>query len=241
MRRSRRTRSALAEAPTAGDPELPAVGTAPGGIGRTPVPPEGPFPAGPGHEGPEGPVHECTVPEALRHLVHLLPRLTRGLRRRHGEPRQLHGVTLGPRHGSALALLREGQWTVGSLAAMLDLNLATVSGLAADLERVAFVERSADPADRRRTVVRVRAGMEGAVDAWLEEAAAPIVGALELLTPCERAVLVKAVAYLDAELSPRAVADHGRPAWHQTAGRPMANLALTGTAAAPKTHVEDNS
>jgi DNA-binding MarR family transcriptional regulator len=218
--------------PRAGAPEISPVATA-SGIAPEAVPREAPF-------FPESPLHECSVPEALRHLVQLLPRLTRGLRRRHGEPRQLHGVTLGPRHGSALALLREDVWTVGSLAAVLDLNLATVSGLVADLERVAFVERSADPADRRRTVVRVRAGREEAVDAWLEEATAPIVGALELLTPCERAVLVKAVAYLDAELSPRAGADHVGSPTHQIAGRPMADLAPAGTEAAPKAQVEED-
>jgi DNA-binding MarR family transcriptional regulator len=76
-----------------------------------------------------------------------------------------------------------------------------VSGLVADLERVGFVERSADPADRRRIIVRVRPGHEAVVDAWLEGATAPLVRTLLQLSPRERAVFVKAMGYLDAELN----------------------------------------
>jgi DNA-binding MarR family transcriptional regulator len=154
--------------------------------------------------GPGDPVvalHECTVHDGLRHLVQLLPRVMRGLRRRPGEPIELEGVTLGPRHGTGLALLREDESTVGALASALGLNLATVSGVVADLERVGFVERSADPADRRRTIVRIRPGHEGVVDAWLEGATAPLVRTLRQLSPYERAVFIKAMGYLDAELN----------------------------------------
>jgi DNA-binding MarR family transcriptional regulator len=89
---------------------------------------------------------------------------------------------------------------VGSLAESLSLNLATVSGLVADLERVHFVERSPDPADRRRTIVRICAGHEALVDAWLDGATAPLLRTLEQLSPAERAAFVKALTCLDAEL-----------------------------------------
>jgi DNA-binding MarR family transcriptional regulator len=144
---------------------------------------------------------DCTVHEGMRRLVQLLPRVVRGLRRRPDEPVEVAGVQLGPRHGSALALIREGATTVGTLAAALDLNLATVSGLVADLERVDFVERSTDPADRRRTIVGVAAGQEELVDLWLEGATAPIVRALQMLSSEERATFVKAMGYLEAELN----------------------------------------
>ncbi len=113
----------------------------------------------------------------------------------------LDGVALGPRHGSALSLLREHQSTVGALAVALDLNLATVSGLVADLERVGFAERSTDPADRRRTIVRIAPGSDGLVNAWLEGATAPIVRALQQLSPEERTIFIKAMGYLEAELN----------------------------------------
>jgi DNA-binding MarR family transcriptional regulator len=149
----------------------------------------------------KGPPRECTVHEGMQTLVQLLPRVVRGWRHRPDEPTELEGVALGPRHGSALALLREQEATVGALATALGLNLATVSGLVADLQRVGFVERSADPADRRRVIVRVRSGHEAVVDAWLEGATAPLVRTLQLLSPQERAVFIKAMGYLEAELN----------------------------------------
>ncbi len=143
----------------------------------------------------------CTVHEGMRKLVQLLPRVMRGMRRRPEEPVVLAGVTLGPRHGSVLALVDERPATVGALAADLDLNLATVSGLVAELERVGFVERSADPADRRRTIVRIAPGSEEVVEAWMEGASAPIVRALQHLSPEERGTFIKAMNYLEAELN----------------------------------------
>jgi DNA-binding MarR family transcriptional regulator len=143
----------------------------------------------------------CTVHDGLRTLVQLLPRVMRGMRRGTTEPVLLDGVPLGPRHGSALSLVREDASTVGVLAEALDLNLATVSGLVADLERVGFVERSTDPADRRRTIVQIAQGHEAVVDAWLEGATAPIVRALQQLTPGERSTFIKAMGLLEAELN----------------------------------------
>ena len=148
-----------------------------------------------------GPSDErCTVHEGLRKLTQLLPRVMRGMRKQADEPLALHGTTLGPRHASVLALLREQDRTVGALASESDLNLATVSGLVADLERVGFVGRSPDPADRRRTIVTVAPGQDVLVDTWLDGASAPIVRALEQLDDAERAAFVKAMTLLESEL-----------------------------------------
>jgi DNA-binding MarR family transcriptional regulator len=157
-------------------------------------------------DGPEPSVQAkeesgCSVHDGLGRLVQLLPRVTRGMRRRRGQPLDLEGSPLGPRHGSALALLRGGESTVGGLASDLDLNLATVSGLVADLERAGFVERSTDRNDRRRTIVRIEPGSGAVVDAWLEGASAPIVRALQQLTPEERSTFIKAMGLLEAELN----------------------------------------
>ena len=139
--------------------------------------------------------------EGMRRLVQLLPRVMRGMRRRPDEVVHLRGVALGPRHGSVLALVRDGERSVGSLAAEVDLNLATVSGLVADLERAGFIERWPDASDRRRTMARVVPGNEPSVDLWLEGATAPIIRALNHLDPQERAVFVKAMSLLEAELN----------------------------------------
>ena len=102
-------------------------------------------------------------------------------------------LILGPRHRSALALLREGDSSIGSLASDLDLNFARASGIVADLERAGFAERMTDTDGRRRTIVRTEPGSESVVDAWIEGATAPIVRALQLLSPYERAERVKAM------------------------------------------------
>ena len=154
-----------------------------------------------------GLVTGCTVHQGMQKLVQLLPRVTRGLRRSTAEldaetDSGIGGVTaLGPRHRSALILVREFDTTVGALASALGLNLATASGLVADLERVGFVARSADPADRRRTIVSIAEERESLVDRWLAGATAPIVRALEHLSAEERSIFVKAMGFLDAELN----------------------------------------
>jgi DNA-binding MarR family transcriptional regulator len=125
----------------------------------------------------------------------------RGLRRTPAEADPETAMNLGPRHRSALAVIGEDDTTVGALATTLDLTLATASGIVADLERAGFVERSPDPADRRRTIVTIAPGRRGCVDSWLEGASAPLVRALEQLTPRERTALVKAMGYLDTELN----------------------------------------
>ncbi len=142
----------------------------------------------------------CSVHEGVQRLVQLLPRVMRGLRR--GTPAADPTTSgLGARHRSALALVLEQEIAVGSLAAALGLTLPTASGLVADLERVGFVARFADPADRRRTLITVAPGRRQCVEQWLSGASAPVVRVLEQLSPEERSAFVKAMGLLDAELS----------------------------------------
>ena len=138
--------------------------------------------------------------EGVQRLVQLLPRINRGLRRstlRVEEP----PAGLGPRHRSALSLIREGELTVGALASRLALSLPTVSGVVADLERAGFVRRTPDPEDRRRTLLSVCPDRRTCVDRWLEGSSAPVARVLEQLSPEERATFVKAMDLLDVELS----------------------------------------
>ena len=142
-----------------------------------------------------------TLSDCLRKLVQLFPQVSRGLRRRQ-VPRSVDDAALGPRHGAALSLLRErGPMSVGEIARELGLTLATVSGIITDTERAGFVERSPDPGDRRRTIVSLVPGQCAAVSAWIESASAPMERALDRLSPDERASFVKAMTYLEAELS----------------------------------------
>jgi DNA-binding MarR family transcriptional regulator len=154
----------------------------------------------PGHE--QSAAQAETLHACLRKLVQLMPQVSRGLRRRQIPPVVVSDAGLGRRHGAALSLLHEqGPMTVGCLAAQLGLTLATVSGIIADIERAEFVVRSADPADRRRTIVTLAQGRSEAVGAWLEGASAPLQRALDKLTPEEQATFVKAMTVLEAELN----------------------------------------
>jgi DNA-binding MarR family transcriptional regulator len=148
------------------------------------------------------PAHQCTVHDGLRRLVQLFPQVTRGLRRSAEAPVEFDGSSLGPRHSAAVSLLREkGPLSVGRLAEEFGLSLATVSGVVAELERAAFVQRSPDPADRRRTIVSLLPGRDAEIDKWLDGVTAPMSRALDKLSAEERATFVKAMQYLEAELN----------------------------------------
>jgi DNA-binding MarR family transcriptional regulator len=145
----------------------------------------------------------CSVHDGMRRLAGLLPRVTRGLHRgkERKPPEFLRDAHLGPRHAKALYHLLDGPKTVGELAADLDLELATVSGMVAELDRAGLVERQQDPADRRRTLVTIVPERRPQIDTWLSEAAAPILRTLERLSPADRAVFVNALDVLDQELT----------------------------------------
>lgn len=153
-----------------------------------------------------------TLADCLRKLVQLFPQVSRGLRRRRLPLAAVNDAALGPRHGAALSLLRErGPMSVGEIASELGLTLATVSGTIADSERAGFVERAPDPADRRRTIVSLVPEQRAAVSSWIDDATAPMERALDRLSPGERASFVKAMTFLEAELSADSAALQHKP------------------------------
>lgn len=106
-----------------------------------------------------------------------------------------------PASAPSLGLLVRHDLTVGELSQQLRLSLPTVSGVIADLDRAQIVQRSQDPADRRRTTVSLRPERREQVEAWLTSTTQPILDVLEALTPAERAAWVKATDLLVARLS----------------------------------------
>lgn len=132
-------------------------------------------------------------------LMRVFPRVVRGMRRYQDQTTPRTRSPLGPRHVAALEQLRDGPVSVGTLAARLGLTLSTVSGVVADLDRAGFVERSADQADRRRTIVEVAPGARRAVQDWLDGAAAPLARVLDKLDADERTAFLKAMDMLEAE------------------------------------------
>lgn len=135
-------------------------------------------------------------------LMQLFPRVTRGMRRwqDRAAPTPVP-APLSPRHVAALEQIRGGPLTVGELASRLDLTLPTVSGVLADLDRAALVERRPDPADRRRTIVQIIPSQATLIDGWLDGAAQPLARVLDKLTPSEQQTFLKAMDLLETELN----------------------------------------
>lgn len=133
-------------------------------------------------------------------VMQLFPRIARGMRRSQDRAAPATMMSLGPRHVAALEYLREEPLTVGALAGRLGLTLSTVSGVLADLERAGFVARSADPDDRRRTIVRIAPDKSDLIEEWLDGAAQPLARMLERLDPGEQAAFLKAMNLLEEEL-----------------------------------------
>jgi len=133
-------------------------------------------------------------------LMRVFPRVVREMRRHQGGTTPAMSTALGPRHVAVLEQLREGSLVVGDLAGRLGLTLSTVSGLLADLDHAGLIDRAADRADRRRTIVAIRPGSKEVVERWLDGAAAPLARVLDQLSQSERTAFLKAMDLLDAEL-----------------------------------------
>ena len=136
-------------------------------------------------------------------LMQLFPRVTRGMRRWQDQAAPQAPAPLGPRHVAALEQLRDGPISVGELASRLGLTLPTVSGVLAELDRVGFVERHPDPADRRRTIVQITPGKTTVIGEWLDGAASPLARVLDKLAPSEQEAFLKAMDLLETELRSR--------------------------------------
>ncbi len=63
-----------------------------------------------------------------------------------------------------------------------------------------LVDRHADPADRRRTIVGIIPAQSDLVGQWLDGAADPLARVLDKLAPSEQAAFLKAMALLETEL-----------------------------------------
>lgn len=140
-------------------------------------------------------------------LIQLFPRVARGMRRWQDQAAPQTSAPLSPRHVAALEQLRGGPLTVGELASRLGLTMPTVSGVLAELDRAGLVERRADPADRRRTIVQFAPGQIDLIGQWLDGAASPLARVLDKLAPSERTAFLKAMNMLEEELT----ADDARP------------------------------
>lgn len=139
---------------------------------------------------------------ALDELLLLFPRTINGM------GRHVHAINaaalkdVGPRHCAALRFLIRQPLTVGALAGALEVTLPTASGILGVLDQHGLIVRTADPDDRRRTIVDVAPGRRDEVVAWLADLGAPLAATLEGLTEDEVAAFVRAMRRFAATVSP---------------------------------------
>jgi DNA-binding MarR family transcriptional regulator len=128
---------------------------------------------------------------SVRELLLLMPRII-GRIKRIPIPKDLDGLTLGPRHLSLLSfLLLDGPMTVNELAAQLEVAPTTVSLMVSELSRQHVVDRAEDDRDRRRKLVSIAESRRASIEKWLSGGAFAWRDALDPLTPHDRAVFVQ--------------------------------------------------
>lgn len=117
------------------------------------------------------------------------------------EHSSLSGVPFAPRHISTLLQIAQtAPLGMSELAERMNVSLATVSQVVTDLEEWGLVERTTDPADRRRTLVNVAAEHRPTTRLILEQRLRPLDRALRRLEPDERTALIRGLGVLAEEL-----------------------------------------
>jgi DNA-binding MarR family transcriptional regulator len=145
---------------------------------------------------PDGPA----VDEAVRTLLLLMPRLV-GRAKRLPIPPALQSLNLAPRHLALLAYLEyDGPASVNELAARLEVAPTTVSLMVSELSRPGVLERTADPADRRRRIIAIAPAYTASIGEWLSGSASAWEHVMRELHPAERATVITALRAYEAAL-----------------------------------------
>ncbi|MEU5085083.1 MULTISPECIES: MarR family winged helix-turn-helix transcriptional regulator [Streptomyces] len=140
------------------------------------------------------------VDEAVRTLLLLMPRLV-GRAKRLPIPPALQGMDLAPRHLALLAHLEyDGPTSVNDLAARLEVAPTTVSLMVSELSRLGVLQRTADPADRRRRIIAISPALAAPIGEWLSGSASAWESVMRGLTPAERATVITALHAYEAAL-----------------------------------------
>jgi DNA-binding MarR family transcriptional regulator len=117
------------------------------------------------------------------------------------DPARAEAWSPAPRHVAALMqVVADEGMSVSSLAARLEISLATASQLVTDLEEKGLVERFADPADRRRTLLRVADTHRELADTLLDTRLRPVQRALDRMRPGEQRSFVRGLELVAEEL-----------------------------------------
>ncbi|MFD7713420.1 MarR family winged helix-turn-helix transcriptional regulator [Streptomyces sp. NPDC059785] len=148
------------------------------------------------------------VDEAVRTLLLLMPRLV-GRAKRLPMPSALQGLDLAPRHLALLAHLEyDGPISVNELASRLEVAPTTVSLMVGELSRLGVLERTADPADRRRRIITIASAYAVPIGEWLSGSASAWETVMRDLAPAERATVIAALHAYETALE-QAGGQHG--------------------------------
>lgn len=140
------------------------------------------------------------VDEAVRTLLLLMPRLV-GRAKRLPVPAALRGLDLAPRHLALLAHLEyDGPTGVNELAARLEVAPTTVSLMVSELSRPGVLQRTADPADRRRRIITIAPAYAAPIREWLSGSASAWEHVMRGLDPAERATVITALRAYETAL-----------------------------------------
>ncbi|MBV9487249.1 MAG: MarR family transcriptional regulator [Frankiaceae bacterium] len=117
------------------------------------------------------------------------------------DPARAEAWSPAPRHVAALMqVVADEGMSVSTLAARLEVSLATASQLVTDLDERGIVERFPDPADRRRTLLRVADTHRELADTLLDTRLRPVQRALDRMRPAEQRALVRGLELVAEEL-----------------------------------------
>src|SRR4051794_24020838 len=109
----------------------------------------------------------------------------------------LQGIPFAPRHFSTLLqIAQDAPVGMSELAERMHVSLATMSQVVTDLDEWGLVERSTDPADRRRSLVSVAPAHRPTIRAIFDQRLRPLDRALRRLEPDERNALVRGLLVL---------------------------------------------
>ena len=174
-------------------------------------------PQRPGGEG-TAPGSAAVTDEEMAEIGRAIPYFMHAIKSSGGPPapalrEQLAGGFCGPRHVNVLHVIAaEGPMSVSALAARLEVALPTASLMVGELSRTGLIQRTEDPGDRRRTIVRVAPEVESPVRDFVERRLVPLRRALGRLTPEERRGLLLGLRALAEEWSAAGASEEG---WHQ--------------------------
>jgi DNA-binding MarR family transcriptional regulator len=106
-----------------------------------------------------------------------------------------------PRHVAALMqIVSDEGMSVSTLATRLGVSLATASQVVTDLDNGGLVERFADPADRRRTLIKISESHRALATTILDTRLLPVQRALDRMRPADQRAVVRGLQLIAEEL-----------------------------------------